>query len=148
MVRGNIRHREVGREVMLRFGLELYQDYGRNIVFACGLSPQQDFDWLVNIPKEQIVWEPRNMELCFEEEQFDAFLETLNRYDVRRLGDVIEHEWGQRTVRFFDWDGHLIEVGEDMKMAIKRFLAAGLSLEETAHKIDEAVADLKKLLDA
>lgn len=129
------------------FGLELYQDYGRNIVFTCGLSLQQDFDWLVDIPKEQVTWEPCNMELCFEEEQFDAFLEKLQSYgDIRFLGNVVEHEWGQRTVRFFDLDGHLIEVGEDMKMLIKRFLAEGLSIEETSVKMGASVADLEKLL--
>ncbi|MDL2233453.1 VOC family protein [Ruminococcaceae bacterium OttesenSCG-928-L11] len=130
------------------FGLELYQDYGRNIVFTCGLSLQQDFDWLVDISKEEITWEPRNMELCFEEEQFDAFLEKLQGCgDIRFLGDVVEHEWGQRTVRFFDLDGHLIEVGEDMKMVIKRFLSSGLSMEETSVKMGASVADLEKLLN-
>ena len=28
------------------FGLEVFQDYGRNIAFTCGLALQQDFDWL------------------------------------------------------------------------------------------------------
>lgn len=35
------------------FGLEVFQDYGRNIAFTCGLALQQDFDWLVNLPKER-----------------------------------------------------------------------------------------------
>lgn len=26
------------------FGLEVFQDYGRNIAFTCGLALQQDFD--------------------------------------------------------------------------------------------------------
>ena len=29
------------------FDLEVYQDYGINITFDCGLSLQQDFDWLI-----------------------------------------------------------------------------------------------------
>lgn len=28
------------------FGLKVFQDYGKNIVFTCGLALQQDFDWL------------------------------------------------------------------------------------------------------
>ena len=32
------------------FGLEIYQDYGINISFTCGLALQQNFDWLVNLP--------------------------------------------------------------------------------------------------
>ena len=35
------------------FDLEVYQDYGINITFDCGLSLQQDFDWLINIEKEE-----------------------------------------------------------------------------------------------
>lgn len=37
------------------FGLEVFQDYGRNIAFTCGLALQQDFDWLVDAPKEKIL---------------------------------------------------------------------------------------------
>ena len=37
------------------FGLEVFQDYGRNIAFTCGLALQQDFDWLVNLPKERVL---------------------------------------------------------------------------------------------
>ena len=37
------------------FGLEVFQDYGRNIAFTCGLALQQDFDWLVDLPKEKVL---------------------------------------------------------------------------------------------
>ena len=105
------------------FGLELFQDYGRNISFTCGLALQQDFDWLVHLPKERIGKKSNNMEICFEEPDFDGFLEKLKKYpDLEFLGDVVEHDWGQRVVRFYDLDGHIIEVGEDMKMVIHRFL--------------------------
>lgn len=38
------------------FGLEVFQDYGRNIAFTCGLALQQDFDWLVDLPKEKVLY--------------------------------------------------------------------------------------------
>lgn len=34
------------------FGLEVYQNYGRNIAFTCGLALQQDFDGFLNKLKE------------------------------------------------------------------------------------------------
>jgi len=37
------------------FGLELYQNYGINISFTCGLSLQQEFDWLVTLPKDKVL---------------------------------------------------------------------------------------------
>ena len=131
------------------FGLEVFQDYGRNIAFTCGLALQQDFDWLVNLPKEKVLKKSNNAEIVFEEQDFDGFLRRLKEYpDIEYLGEVIEHSWGQRVIRFYDLDGHIIEVGEDMKMVIKRFLASGMTMEEISVKMDASAEDLTKLLDS
>lgn len=131
------------------FGLEVFQDYGINIAFTCGLALQQDFDWLVHLPKENVLRKSNNMELCFEEQDFDGFLNKLKEYpNVECLGEVIEHSWGQRVIRFYDLDGHIIEVGEDMKMVIKRFLASGMTMEEVSVKMDVSIEDLTKLLNS
>ena len=131
------------------FGVELYQNYGINISFTCGLSLQQEFDWLINLPKEEILEKSNNIELCFEEENFDNFIEKLKEYpNIKYLGDVIEHSWGQRVVRFYDLDGHLIEVGESMKMVINRFFAIGLTIDEISIKMSASVEDLEKLLNS
>lgn len=131
------------------FGLEVFQDYGRNIAFTCGLALQQDFDWLVNLPRDRILNKSNNMEICFEEQDFDGFLDKLKKYpNIECLGEVIEHSWGQRVIRFYDLDGHIIEVGEDMKMVIKRFLTSGMTMEEVSAKMDVSIADLTKLLNS
>lgn len=128
------------------FGLEVFQDYGINISFGA-LSLQQDFDWLINVPKEKILEKPHNMELYFEEDDFDGFIAKLEKYDnIQYLDSVKEADWGQRTIRFFDLDGHIIEVGENLKMVVKRFLNSGMSLEETSKRMDVSVSDLEKLL--
>ena len=130
------------------FGLEVFRDYGRNIAFTCGLALQQDFDWFMNLPKEKVLKKSNNTEIVFEEQDFDTFLNKLKQYpDIEYLGEVIEHSWGQRVIRFYDLDGHIIEVGEDMKMVIKRFLASGMNMEEIAVKMDASVEDLMKLLN-
>ena len=130
------------------FRLEVFQDYGINIAFTCGLALQQDFDWLVNLPKEKVLKKSNNAEIVFEEQDFDGFLNKLKEYpDIEYLGEVLEHSWGQRVIRFYDLDGHIIEVGEDMKMVIKRFLASGMNMEEIAVKMDASVEDLTKLLN-
>ena len=131
------------------FGIEVFQDYGRNIAFTCGLALQQDFDWLVDLSKEKVLKKSNNAEIVFEEQDFDGFLNKLREYpDIAYLGEVIEHSWGQRVIRFYDLDGHIIEVGEDMKMVIKRFLASGMTMEEVSVKMDASVEDLTKLLNS
>lgn len=129
------------------FELEVFQDYGINISFG-GLSLQQEFDRLLNIPKEKVLKEPHNMELYFEEDEFDDFIAKLEqRNDIRYVGDgVKEAGWGQRSIRFYDLDGHIIEVGENMKMVVKRFLDSGISMAETSKRMDVSLSDLETLL--
>ena len=129
------------------FGLEVFQDYGKNIAFTCGLALQQDFDWLVGVSKDSVLNQPNNMEICFEEQDFDGFLDKLKKYPhIEYLGDIIEHSWGQRVIRFYDLDGHIIEVGEDMKMVVNRFLSSGMDMEEVSAGMDVSIADLTRLL--
>lgn len=129
------------------FGLEVIQDYGINISFG-GLSLQQEFDWLTGVPKESVLEKSHNMELYFEEEDFDGFIAKLEqRGDIHYMGGgVKEAEWGQRSVRFYDLDGHIIEVGENMKMVVKRFLDSGMSLEETSKRMDVSITELEIIL--
>lgn len=129
------------------FDLEVYQDYGINVSFG-ELSLQQDFDWLLDIPKERVLKQSHNMELYFEEDDFDKFVEKLEqRNDIKYLGEgVKEAKWGQRSIRFYDLDGHVIEVGENMKMVIKRFLNMGMSMAETSKRMEVSITDLETLL--
>ncbi len=132
------------------FGLEIFQDYGINISFG-GLSLQQDFGRMMNIPDERILMEPHNMELYFEEDDFDSFIAKLRqRNDIRYLRTSVPGEapWGQRAIHFYDLDGHIIEVGENMKMVVRRFLDSGMSIEETSKRMDISVQDLEKLLNS
>ena len=69
-------------------------------------------------------------------QHFDGFLDKLKKYpNIEYLGDLIEHSWGQRVIRFYDLDGHIIEVGEDMKMVVNRFLISGMTMEEVKKEL-------------
>ena len=130
------------------FGLKIYQDYGKNIAFTCGLALQQDFDWLVNLPKAKVLKKSNNVEIAFEESDFDEFLIRLKQFEnIEYLDEVMEHTWGQRVIRFYDLDGHIIEVGESMKIVIQRFLSTGMTMEEISSKMDASIEDLTKLLN-
>ena len=48
----------------------------------------------------------------------------------------------------FGLDGHIIEVGEDMKMVIKRFLDSGMTMEQVSVKMDASIGDLTRLLNS
>ena len=55
-------------------------------------------------------------ELYFEEKEIEAFAEKLENYQepITYVNRLMTHDWGQKVIRFYDPDGHLIEVGTPM----------------------------------
>ena len=59
------------------------------------------------------------MEVYFEEDDMDAFPDKLEaRKDISYVHAPITHSWGQRVVRIYDPDGHIIEIGENIAMVV------------------------------
>lgn len=130
------------------FGLKVSDDYGRNIAFEGGLAFQEDFDWLTGIPKDSIVERPNNSEIWFMMEGFDEFVDELkSRDDIEILHDIIAHDWGQRVIRFYDPDKHLVEVGETLTEVINRFKSDGMNIEQIAKLMDITVEDIHRILE-
>jgi len=129
------------------FGLEVLFDFGQCVSFAGGFALQQDFDWLTGIPANEMKNKENNCEIGFEGEDFGDFVKRLKaRHDVVILHDVSEHSWGQRVIRFYDLDDHLIEVGETMKSVVERFLSQGKTIEEIALKMDVNTDAINQML--
>lgn len=51
-----------------------------------------------------------------EEDNFDKFVDKLKKCEVEYVHPLKEHSWGQRVVRIYDSDRHIIEVGENIKV--------------------------------
>ena len=110
-------------------------DFGDNITFEgdFAIHEKQHFSRMVKIEEAEIQFNTKNSELYFEEENIEIFIEKLREYaGINYLHDLIEHPWGQRVIRFYDPDLHIVEVGECMKSVIIRFLSEGYSIKETS----------------
>lgn len=55
----------------------------------------------------------RNLLLYFEHPEIDRIFESIVPR-VRLIHPIRTEEWGQRVFRFYDPDGHAIEIGEPM----------------------------------
>lgn len=117
-------------------GLRVVMDFGANKTLTGGLCLQTLETYRQFIGNDDISFGGKNFEIYFEEDDFDKFAERLKSCNVEYVHPVIEHSWGQRVVRFFDPDKHIIEVGENMKSVCRRFLNSGMTLEETAQRMD------------
>lgn len=86
-------------------------------------------------------------ELCFETNELDKIHQTLKKNGVRFLHEINTELWGQRTIRFYDPDGHLIEVGEEMSIFLKRiYEEEGRDIEATAKRTFMPLDALKQFL--
>ncbi len=75
-------------------------------------------------------------EMCFETTDLDNVYETLKKYGVKFLHEINTEVWGQRSIRFYDPDGHLIEVGEAMHIFVARiFEEEGKNVEAAAKRM-------------
>ncbi|MDX9802546.1 MAG: hypothetical protein RBS96_00715, partial [Dehalococcoidales bacterium] len=53
--------------------------------------------------------------------------------------------WGQRAIRFYDPDNHIIEIGEPMPAVIRRLLKSGISEEEVAKRTSMPLEEIVKI---
>ena len=97
------------------FGLELLQDNDGNMILSDGIVLQDAEIWKKFIGKDVT---PKNnaCELYFEEQDIEGFVRKLEAYypEVEYVNRLMTHSWGQKVVRFHDYDGNLIEVGTPM----------------------------------
>lgn len=130
-------------------GLEVVKDFGANVTLTGGVILQTLNTWKGFIQKQdsQILFENNAAELYFEEDEMNAFLEKLQKIpNIEYVNPVIEYSWGQRVVRFYDPDKHIIEVGENMTLFVRNLFGDGLSVDEIAAKMDVPVDFVRSCL--
>lgn len=118
------------------FGLRVVMDFGANKTLTGGLAMQTIETFKEFIGTDEIYFGGNNFEINFEEDDFDKFIYNLKECNVEYVHPVKEHSWGQRVVRIYDPDRHIIEIGENMKVVCRRFLASGMTPEQVATSMD------------
>jgi len=139
-------------ETVLRFTVKA--NFGDlNIVFEEGFALWQIMD--VNMIPQKLGMDnitnamltPR-FELAFETDDLGAVYNALKENGATFLHEINEELWGQQNIRFYDPDGHLIEVGESMPVFIRRiYEEENKDLEATAKRTYTPVEMLKNILN-
>jgi catechol 2,3-dioxygenase-like lactoylglutathione lyase family enzyme len=129
------------------FNQKVVLDLGRNVTFSGGFAIQEDFAWLTDLPVSSVVEKSNNMELYFEVDDFDAFIQKLESYkNIEYVHEPKKYEWQQRVVRIYDPDYHIIEIGESMGVIAKRYLNEGYSIEQTSQIIQHPIEFVKMFI--
>lgn len=124
---------------------KVLMDLGVHVAFG-GFSLQSNYAELVgaDLPGKT---QPNNFQLYFEVEDLDYWQDKISSTEgIEFIHKAKEYPWGQRVIRFYDYDKFIVEVAESMTSVAKRFLAQGLSVEETAERTMYPVEFIKSFM--
>jgi predicted enzyme related to lactoylglutathione lyase len=74
-------------------------------------------------------------EFYFETDEIEAVEQRLTAAGAEFIHAVREQPWGERVFRVYDPDGHILEIGESLEAAARRFYRDGQSVEWIIDKI-------------
>jgi len=128
------------------FGLKVVSDFGENVILTEGLVLQEKKLWEKFIERNVIVG-GNDAELYFEENDMDGFFEKLEKSNLKieYLNKNIVHDWGQRVIRIYDPDRHVIEIGESLEYVARRFLKTGMTAEQVAKKTQLPLSQVEEI---
>lgn len=125
-------------------------DFGRNIVFKGGLSFWDEDYALKTIydgKAPKMITGKNNSEIYFETEQLDLVFNHVKKENATLIHPIMEHPWGQRGIRFYDPDNHIIEIGEPMEAVVRRLFRNGLTHEAIAEKTTMPMEFIKDITE-
>lgn len=125
------------------------EDYNRYVGFAGGFGLWQADYALQTIfgaaAQNASQLGRNNLEICFESDHLDEMVALLQKDGVEFIHPMIEQPWGQRVIRFYDPDRHIVEVGEPLPAVVVRYLSQGLSEEEAAQRTSMPLEIVRKI---
>ncbi|WP_426124018.1 VOC family protein [Pararhizobium sp. PWRC1-1] len=101
-------------------GLAVSRDFGNFVMFETGFAIHDGKSLETTVwGQPSVISEPygrRNILLYFEHDHLDALFERIAG-NVNLIHPIETQAWGQRVFRFYDPDGHAIEIGEPLGTA-------------------------------
>ena len=124
-------------------------DFGNCIGFACGLSLWQlkdDYPITKALGLRPPVTRNDNVEVCFETDDYDVEAAHIKASGARLLHDTVCESWGQYTLRFFDPDDNIVELGESIPCFCRRLYRDGLDAAAVAERTGIPVKEVSVYL--
>lgn len=125
---------------------EIEHDFGKNVVLKGGLT-------IWEIRPEHIIRKElktkgtlNRFELYFETELLEETYKKLKKEKTEFLHEIHKEPWGQRTIRFFDPDNHLVEIGEPLEIFVINMKNKGLSIEQIVEKSGIPLETVKNII--
>lgn len=145
---------EIARSRMLYeniLHLKVTADFGiYNVGFEGGLSLYRKAFFQELIGDQADLGRHNNVVLYFEVDHLERLEEEIIQNGFAFIHKIREQPWKQRTLRFYDYDNHILEIAERMDVVISRLLQNGNSVEEisklTGYSVDQVLAEIENVM--
>jgi len=127
-------------------GQDIENDFGNCVSFSCGLTLwelKSGYPIVKHIGYQYSSSGNRNLELCFETEDFNEAAARIAASGARLLHDVTEEKWGQLTIRVYDPDSNIVELGETLRCFVRRMAGRGMSASAIHEKTGIALEQVR-----
>ncbi len=127
---------------------EVEIDFGNCIGFKNGISLWKltdEYTITKKLGKTFNISGNKNLEICFETDNFEEVVSSIEKYNLKYLHKTIEERWGQKTIRFYDPENNIVEIGETIPCFVKRFHNQGMSAEEVSKRASVPIHLVKEI---
>ncbi len=118
-------------------GQKVRFDFGEDVEFEGGFTIHQQDHFQKLLGGEQFAMASKAHwgELYFDaDDDIAIFEQRLRDFGVELIHAVREEPWGQRVMRAYDPDGHVMEIGETMEAAVLRLFQQGGTVESICQR--------------
>jgi catechol 2,3-dioxygenase-like lactoylglutathione lyase family enzyme len=99
-------------------GQKVKADFGEDVVFEgeFAIHLKSHFQALLGGEAQYpITARANNGELYFETDEIETIQQRLKQAGIEFIHEIQLQPWGQRVMRLYDPDGHIVEIGEPME---------------------------------
>jgi catechol 2,3-dioxygenase-like lactoylglutathione lyase family enzyme len=128
--------------------IPIAMDMGLNVILKNGLT-------LWQIQKDNIIVKMLGIDALKSGHKFELYFETDDMADIERriaerqvktLHGIHEEPWGQNTIRVYDPDGNIVEIGEELKIFLNRMIRSGMSIQSVCEKTGMSREDVERVV--
>jgi catechol 2,3-dioxygenase-like lactoylglutathione lyase family enzyme len=129
--------------------LKVVGDFGiYNVGFEGGLSLYRKAFFQELISNQVHLDKHNNVVLYFEVDTLEELEKEITENGFEFIHTIREQPWKQRNIRFYDYDGHVLEIAEKMDVVISRLQQNGNSIEEiaklTGYSVEQVLQEIEK----
>jgi catechol 2,3-dioxygenase-like lactoylglutathione lyase family enzyme len=131
-------------------GQRVQMDFGVNVSFEGNLAIHQKAHYqslLGDADQFPIAKKTHNFELYFEAEDLAEVDRRLKEAGIRYVHEIREQPWGQRVLRAYDPDDHIVEIGETMEAVCIRYYQQGMTVEQVNQRTGMPVEFVQRALE-